>query len=125
MDLLLRILLFITSLGSLIFVLIRIRKSQMQIDNAVFWIIFMIGLVIISIFPGIVTYFSRLIGIDSPVNFVFLCIIFILLIKVFYMSMKISKLQYQIRQLTQIIVLDETRSKFESNKSEEANKKEK
>ena len=109
MSILLRALLLLISAGTLVFVLIKIRNAQMQIDNAVFWIIFMLGLVAISIFPGIVIYISNLIGIESPANFVFLCILFLLLMKVFYLSLKVAKLQHQVQQLTQIIALEEQR----------------
>ena len=106
MNILLRLLLFSSSIGSLLFVLRKIRNAQTQIDSTVFWILFMLMLVVISIFPGIVYFFSNLIGVESPSNFVFLFIIFLLLYKVFSLSLQMSKLQYQIQQLTQIIALD-------------------
>ena len=109
MSILFRLLLLVISVATLFFVLIRIRKSQMQIDSAVFWIVFMLALVVISIFPGIVIYISGLIGVESAANFVFLCIVFLLLMKVFNLSITISKQQHQIQQLTQIIVLGEQR----------------
>jgi hypothetical protein len=101
-------LLFVVSTGTLFFVVKKIRDSQAQIDSAVFWVFFMLGMVVISIFPGIAIYVSDWLGIDSPANFVFLCIIFLLLLKVFSLSLQISKLQYQIQQLTQIISLKES-----------------
>ena len=109
MNILFRLLLLLISTGALFFVLIRIRNAHMQIDNAVFWILFMLCLVVISIFPSIVTYVSNLIGVESAANFVFLCIVFLLLIKVFNLSVKMSKLQYQIQQLTQIIALEKSK----------------
>ena len=66
----------------------------------------MLALVIISVFPRIVIYVSDWIGIESPANFVFLCIIFLLLIKVFHLSLHVSKQQYQIQRLAQIIALN-------------------
>ena len=111
MNTLFRFLLFIISTGTLFFVLLRIRKSQAQIEGAVFWIVFTLGLVAVSIFPGAAIRISALIGIESPANFVFLCIIFLLLMKVFSISMQMSKMQYQIRRLTQIIALGEEQSR--------------
>jgi len=107
MNILLRILLAIVSIIVLFFVLKKIRKSQVHIENTIFWILFMFGLVIVSIFPRIAIFFSNLIGIESPANFVFLCIIFLLLLKLFNLSLHLSKLQYQIQQLSQIIALEE------------------
>ena len=113
MDILFRLLLFSVSTGALFFVFNKIRKSQAQIDNAIFWILFMLALVVVSIFPDIIIYVSNWIGIESPANFVFLCIIFILLIKLFHLSLHISKQQYQIQQLAQIIALENLRNKRE------------
>jgi hypothetical protein len=107
LSILFRVLLLVISTGTLFFVLIRIRKAQVQIGSAVFWILFMLALVVISVFPDIVTFISDLLGIESPANFVFLCIIFILLLKVFSLSLQISRLRYQTQQLSQIIALNE------------------
>jgi hypothetical protein len=108
MNIILRLLLFLFAAGTLFFILKKIRNSLVQIENVVFWVLFMLGLVIISIFPGIVIYISGLIGFESPANFVYLCIIFLLLLKVFNLSLQLSKLQYQIQQLTQIIELEKS-----------------
>ena len=101
----LRVLLLVFSIGALLYVLRKIRTSQMQIDGAIFWILSMLALVVLSIFPGIVTFVSGLIGVESAANFVFVCVIFVLLIKVFTLSLQVSKLQYHIQQLTQTIAL--------------------
>jgi hypothetical protein len=113
MNILLRALLFLFAAGALFFVLKKVRNSQAQIESAVFWVLFMLGLVIISIFPGIVIYVSGLIGIESPANFVYLCIIFILLLRVFNLSLQLSKFQYQIQQLAQIIALEKSQRNME------------
>jgi hypothetical protein len=119
MNILLRILLFLFAVGALFFVLKKVRNSQAQIESAVFWILFMLGLVIISIFPGIAIFISELIGIESPVNFVYLCIIFLLLLRVFNLSLQLSKFQYQIQQLTQIIALEKSHKNEEKPNEEE------
>jgi len=106
MNILFRLLLFIVSTCALLFTLRKIRKAQVQIDNAVFWILFMLALVVVSVYPRIIIILSNWIGIESPANFVFLCIIFLLLFKVFHLSLYISKQQYQIQQLAQIVALE-------------------
>jgi hypothetical protein len=82
-----------------------------QIDNTVFWILFMLGLVVISVFPGVIIFISHLIGVESPANFVFLSIIFVLLIKLFTQSLQLSKLQYQVQQLAQLLALEDKKDK--------------
>jgi len=119
MNILLRVLLFIFATSTLFFVLKKVRNSQTQIESVVFWVLFMLGLVIISIFPSIVIYISSLIGIESPANFVYLCIIFILLLRVFDLSLQLSKVQYQTQQLAQIIALEKSQPNIEKSLQDE------
>lgn len=100
MSLTLRCILLLVSLLSCAYALRRIRKSQMQIDDALFWIIISVLLVVISIFPGIATFFSAQVGIESPANAVFLAIIFLLLIKLFTLSVQVSQLNQKIRTVS-------------------------
>ena len=100
MSLTLRCILLLVSLLSCAYALRRIRKSQMQIDDALYWIIISVLLVVVSIFPGIATSFSTLVGIESPANAVFLSIIFLLLIKLFTLSVQVSQLNQKIRILS-------------------------
>ena len=86
----------------------KIRKSQMQIEDTVFWICFFWFVLLLAAFPVVGMWLSDLVGIYSPVNFVFLIIIFILLIKTFFQSIQISQLDRKIKSLTQRIALDGT-----------------
>lgn len=101
----LKILLIVISILTQFFVFRKIRKAQLQIEDAIFWLLVSAGLVFISIFPYSVIMISELIGIESPANFVFLSIIFILLIKVFIMSIKMSQLEHKLRTITQEIAI--------------------
>jgi hypothetical protein len=97
----LRILLIVGSLATFIYLLTRIRKSQIKIEDSIFWIVMPIVLVIISIFPGIAEWAAKVIGIIAPVNFVFLAIIFILIIKVFSLSIRLSQTENKLQTLIQ------------------------
>lgn len=120
MTTILRIVLIIACFLTCCYALHKIRKAQMQIEDSIFWILFSITLVIISIFPNIAYFLADLLGIGSPVNFVFLTVIFILIFKVFSMSIKMSQLEYKIKNLVQQIAIKnrelESRSKKEENK---------
>lgn len=103
----LRLLLIFASLFANIIVIKRIRKSKLQIDDAVFWLIFSLIILIVAIFPSIIYILADLSGIQSPANLLYLFIIAILLMKTFFMSIKISLLEDKIKKLTQKISLDE------------------
>ena len=51
MTLTLRILLILSSVLASCTVIRRIRKSKMQIDDAVFWVLFSLVLIVLAVFP--------------------------------------------------------------------------
>ena len=73
------------------------------------------ALVILSVFPGIATWAAKMLGVQSPVNFIFLAVIFILIVKIFSLSLRISQLDTKIRTLTQEIAI---REKLQQEKKE-------
>lgn len=89
------------------YILKKIRQSKLQIEYAIFWIIFSGVLVIISLFPWLVSLFTRLLGMQLPVNFVFMVFIFILLVKLFMMTIELSTLENKVKDLTQELALEE------------------
>lgn len=103
MTIVLRIALIIVSILTCCYVLRRIKKAQMLIEDSIFWIGISFVLVLISIFPQIADMMSSILGVGATVNFVFLAIIFILLLKVFLMSIRISQLEDRLRTLVQKI----------------------
>ena len=102
-----RIILIVVSILSTWYILKKIRQSKLQIEYAIFWIIFSGVLVIISLFPWLVSLFTRLLGMQLPVNFVFMVFIFILLVKLFMMTIELSALENKVKDLTQELALEE------------------
>lgn len=101
----LRVILICVSLLVVIYVLRRIRKAKLKIEYSLFWIVFSILLLVLSIFPGIATTFAMLCGIQSAVNFIFLFMIFIVLLHSFYLTFKVSHLENMVQNLTQEIAV--------------------
>ncbi|MDD3192682.1 MAG: DUF2304 domain-containing protein [Oscillospiraceae bacterium] len=116
----LRIALMIVSVLTLWYTARKIRKSQLQIEDSIFWMAFPAALVILSVFPGIANWAAERIGIQSPVNFIFLAIIFILILKAFSLSIRLSQLDVKIRALTQEIALRERLEKEQEGESGKA-----
>lgn len=101
----LRILLIVGAICMLIFVLNKIRKSQLQTDDAVFWFVFAGCLVIVSVFPQIIYWLCALIGIESPANLVFLLVFAILIIRLLTTSVETARLKSKLDRLTQSVAL--------------------
>ena len=70
-------------LGSFItagYILRRVRQAKVQIEDTIFWLLFSAALLILAIFPGIAYWAANLLGFMSPINFVYVVIIFLLLL---------------------------------------------
>lgn len=103
----LRICLIVVCIIACVYVLRRIRRSQMAIEDAIYWIVVSIALVIISIFPQIPDFLSNLLGIRAPSNFVFLAVIFVVIVKLFSLSMEVSLLKQKLKSMIQNVAIRE------------------
>lgn len=118
MTITLRAALILVSVGPLFLMMRKIRQSKVQIENAIFWIILALVLVIISIFPSVADFASHLVGIYATTNFLFVSAIFILIVKIFYMTIHISQLETKIKELAQQMALIEKIREEEQAKSD-------
>ena len=64
-------------------------------------------LIVFSIFPGLPDLLAELAGTYTTANFIYLAVIFLLIVKMFHMSIKQSQLETKIKDLAQKIALDE------------------
>lgn len=119
MSITLRIVLIALSVLSLGYVIRKIRFSKMQIEYALFWIVLSIFFIILAVFPSIAYLATRLLGVMSTANLIFLVIIGILLLKVFMMTIELSVLENKVRDLVQQLGIDEKNHRDESKKISE------
>ena len=85
----------------------KIRQSKLQIEDSIFWLGFSSILIVFSIFPGLPDLLAELAGTYTTANFIYLAVIFLLIVKMFHMSIKQSQLETKIKDLAQKIALDE------------------
>ncbi|MBS5115386.1 MAG: DUF2304 domain-containing protein [Erysipelotrichaceae bacterium] len=107
MTITLKIVLILCSLITLLFVVRKIRKSQLRIEDAVVWILGAVFLLFISIFSSFMDYLAIKLGFLSTVNFVFFFFIGFLILIVFNQTIKISQLNEKIKNLNHYIALKE------------------
>lgn len=101
MTTVLRIMLILVSLGTFIGIVKKIRNEKVRIEISLFWIIFSGIILLISIFPQIIEFIAKVIGVYDVPNCIFLIVIFILLVHQFINSIKISQMEQKISDLTQ------------------------
>ena len=101
MTMMLRVVLILVSAGTLAMVLNKIRRARLQIEDSIFWVLVSVMFVIFSLFPPVADFLSHLLGIYATVNFLSLFIIFLLLLRVFSMTIRISQLETKVKELIQ------------------------
>ena len=107
MTVMFRIMLVVVSVGTTYMMMRKIRQAKVQIEAAIFWVIFALMLVVLSIFPKLADFMASALGIYSTPNFIFLFMIFLLSVKLFSMSIHVSQLETRIKELVQKMALDE------------------
>ena len=117
----LKALLVVASILTVCWILRKIRKNKVKMEDAIFWIFFAGILLLLAIFPEISYELCRIFGIMSPSNLVFLVIIFLLVEKIFTLSIIVSQLEEKIGVLSAEVAL---RSKAENKKIDKVDEKE-
>ena len=112
----LQLCLIFASVAVYLFVIYKIIKSNVRIDDMIIWIIGSVILLILSIFPVISDYLSEMIGFRTAANFIFTSILGFLLLMIFTLSVKLSQQHEKIKELThKIAILERELSVEKSN----------
>ena len=107
MTVIFRMILVIVSILTMAFMMRKIRQAKVQIEAALFWVIMALILVVFSLFPAVADACAHLLGIYSTPNFLFLFMIFLLIVKVFGMTLQMSQMESRQKELVQRIALDQ------------------
>lgn len=118
MTIMLRICLIAASVLTMILMMQKIRKSRVQIEDAIYWVLFSAVLIVFSVFPKTAYVLSDLVGTDAPSNFIFLLVIFLLLLKVFSLTIRISQLETKLKELAQRMAIREREEEDREKKQE-------
>ncbi len=106
MSTVMRLLLFVGSVLMSCYVLHCIRRSRMRMEDSLFWVFFSLILLILAVFPSIAQTVAKWFGVISPVNLVYLVIIFILLVKLLLTDQKVSRLEAKLTHMIQEYAAD-------------------
>jgi len=105
MQLTLRLFILAGAILIIVTVLRYIQKRRILMSDATGWVCVAGLLLLIALFPRIVTWTSGLLGFESPANFVFFVITGLLVVKAFRDSAKLSLMRHKIEELTQEVAL--------------------
>ena len=101
----LRIVLMLSALVTVVWILRKIYKCKVKLGDAIFWFCIAVVLAILGIVPEIAYWCADLIGIQAPVNFIFLFVLALVIEKLFTLSIKVSQLEDKITVLSAEVAL--------------------
>lgn len=101
----LHILSIIISFAMLIFIFNSIKKGKLHIRHSILWLCVGASALVISLVPKIFFYITGLFGIGMPISALFFLSIIFLVIIVFNLTIRISKLSEENKKLTQIVAI--------------------
>ena len=107
MSVALRLVLLVGAILTVVLIARQVRKRRIQVEDAIFWIVLSLILLILAIFPGIAYFFANLFGFQAASNFVFCALIAVLIVREFSSTAEISRLKHKVNQLVQEIALAE------------------
>lgn len=101
----LRVVLVVSALIVLLFMVRKIKKSQMKAMDAFFWLLFSLSFVVLAAFPQIAAYLAALLGFQAASNFIFVYVIAVLVVRDFSSSVKYSNLRDRFDNLVEEFAL--------------------
>ena len=101
-----RVILVIVSFITVAFMMRKIRQAKLQIEAAIFWVLLAAVLFAFAVFPPLADFCAQVLGIYSTPNFLFLSMIFLLMVKLFTMTLQVSQMESKQKELVQKMALD-------------------
>lgn len=101
----LRMLLIFGAVLVCMLVVSKLKKAQIQILDSLFWLLFSASFVLLGFFPEIAIYLASSLGFVSASNFVFLYVIAVLVVRDFYLTIRLSKQEERLNALAQSVAL--------------------
>lgn len=93
MSTILRIVLLFAAAFSALWIIYRIRKAKVRLEDTLFWIATAFILLILGLFPQVSYFAAQILGIQSPSNFIFFAMICLLFEKLLTMSIIHSQME--------------------------------
>ena len=91
----------------------KMRKKRISEEQALFWIMGVLGMLLLSCFPQILTFMADVLGIWwAPATLIFFLIIVIILI-IFHHTEVITRMEAEVKELAmQVVLLKEEKGKL-------------
>ena len=99
-----------------LYIIVEVRRKKFNIKESFYWILTVVFMLVLAIWPHLIDYFANLVGIDYPPSLLFvICVLFLLFIN-FRNSRKITELNMKIIELEQNMTILKGRVSNDSKK---------
>lgn len=99
----------------LIIIVICIKKNKIALKYSLLWFLSVFLLIIMVAFPSLIQKITFMMGIEMPINTVFIVFIFLILLILISLTIIVSKQNQQIKKLTQTVGILERKIKDSEN----------
>lgn len=101
----LQFIMFVASSLFTFYILLMVKRTKLQLSYSILWLATGVSFIILSLFPTFLEYVAKILQIETPVNALFLIIIFFLILIIFTLTIVISKLKMQLTSVSQAVGL--------------------
>lgn len=101
----LQVILLIVLILAIGFIVSEISKKKIDFKFGIVWIVISLVLILFTIWNGLLIWLTHLVGIVTPINFLYLLAILLLVWIVYSMSKTIALLQEKIKRLSQELAI--------------------
>lgn len=101
----LRIILFILILLTFALFVDQIKQKKLKLQYTLTWMMLLLFILIVTVFPGILGFVADIMGIALPINMIFFFGFLFALVIIYRLTMAVSKQSEEIKILTQKVAL--------------------
>jgi hypothetical protein len=87
------------------FILVLLRRHQLREKYAALWLIIGLGIMALVLFPQLLSWAARLVGIQVPANLLFAVTLLLLLGVCLHLAWEVSRSEDRIRRLSEEVAL--------------------
>lgn len=107
----------VVALVAVVAVLAILRSGRIREKYAALWLIIGLAILVVTLWPGLLTLLSQWLGVQVPSNLLFFLAILMLLGVTLHLSLEVSELEEETRILSEEVALLEVRvSRMESSR---------
>lgn len=106
LPVILRVEMIAIALVFLVVVVRAVNRKKLWLQYSILWILIAASLVVLALFPQLVSWISGLLGIITPSNFIYLIALIALSLITFSLTVIVSKQSQKIKTLIQMVSIE-------------------